>query len=73
MLKLMTLIAVIAAAAVAATAYTVPSSSSIDRADCPGKIVCPLTGELVCKDRCPLGKPQNEEQTLLPDCCRTSA
>ncbi len=25
-----------------------------DRADCPGKIKCPLTGELVCKDQCPL-------------------
>ena len=23
------------------------------RPDCPGKIVCPLTGELVCIDRCP--------------------
>ena len=25
-----------------------------ERADCPGKVVCPLTGEDVCKDRCPL-------------------
>jgi hypothetical protein len=25
------------------------------RADCPGQIVCPITGELVCIDRCPLG------------------
>jgi hypothetical protein len=24
------------------------------RADCPGKVVCPLTGEEVCKDQCPL-------------------
>ena len=23
-------------------------------ADCPGKIDCPLTGQEVCKDRCPL-------------------
>lgn len=23
------------------------------RPDCPGKIVCPQTGELVCRDRCP--------------------
>ncbi len=29
--------------------------SSSDRADCPGKIVCPLTGEVICADRCPLG------------------
>jgi hypothetical protein len=26
-----------------------------ERPDCPGKIICPLTGEPVCKDRCPLG------------------
>jgi len=24
------------------------------RPDCPGQIVCPVTGKLVCKDRCPL-------------------
>lgn len=24
------------------------------RADCPGTIVCPLTGEEICKDQCPL-------------------
>ncbi len=25
-----------------------------DRADCPGRIVCPLTGETVCRAQCPL-------------------
>lgn len=25
-----------------------------ERGDCPGKVVCPLTGEEVCKDQCPL-------------------
>lgn len=25
-----------------------------ERADCPGKVACPLTGEEVCKDQCPL-------------------
>lgn len=29
-------------------------SRASERADCPGKVVCPLTGEEVCKDRCPL-------------------
>jgi hypothetical protein len=24
------------------------------RSDCPGKVVCPLTGEEICKDQCPL-------------------
>jgi hypothetical protein len=27
-----------------------------DREDCPGQTICPLTGELVCIDRCPLNK-----------------
>ena len=56
MLKLMTPIALVVAIAVAATAYAVAFSSFTDRAGCPGKIVCPLTVELVCKDRFPLGK-----------------
>ncbi len=30
------------------------------RPDCPGKIVCPLTGEPVCKDRCPLARDLRE-------------
>lgn len=29
-----------------------------ERSDCPGKVVCPLTGEEVCKDRCPLAAKQ---------------
>ncbi len=28
---------------------------SAEREDCPGKIVCPITGELICADRCPAG------------------
>ena len=29
------------------------ASTKAERADCPGKITCPRTGELVCRDRCP--------------------
>ncbi len=29
------------------------ASANAERADCPGKIICPITGELVCRDRCP--------------------
>lgn len=32
-----------------------------DRPDCPGKVVCSLTGELVCRDRCPLIDPARED------------
>lgn len=35
---------------VAASSFAVGTA----RQDCPGKIICPLSGEEVCKDRCPL-------------------
>ncbi len=28
-------------------------AANTDRADCPGKIVCPQTGKLICRDKCP--------------------
>jgi len=56
--------------AIGATAYAAASARS-QRQDCPGKIICPLTGEPVCKDRCPLGGEIASEQTTdLPACCR---
>ena len=70
MLKLITPLALIAAATIAATAYAVSSSSPTDRPDCPGKIVCPLTGDLVCKDRCPLGTEQENVESVVPSCCK---
>lgn len=60
--------AVIAASSLGAIGL---ASQSTQRADCPGKIVCPLTGELVCKDRCPLGDQTAAEHSAeLPACCR---
>ncbi|MBI4576116.1 MAG: hypothetical protein HY722_07635 [Planctomycetes bacterium] len=38
------------------------------RADCPGRIVCPLTGALVCADQCPLG-PDKAREDAAPTCC----
>ncbi|MDP6478810.1 MAG: hypothetical protein QGI75_02065 [Phycisphaerales bacterium] len=53
------------------TAYAAATASP-ERPDCPGKIVCPLTGELVCKDRCPLGEKASDARTNeLPECCRS--
>jgi len=40
-----------------------------NRPDCPGLIECPLTGEPVCADRCPLGS-DSAESTRKPSCCR---
>ena len=42
--------------------------ASGDRSDCPGKIECPLTGELVCADRCPLAAGAAKRETA-PSCC----
>ncbi len=54
-----------------ATAYTV-SERQTERPDCPGKIVCPLTGEPVCKDQCPIGAQAVVKETPapLPSCCQ---
>jgi len=59
-------IAMLATVGLAVAAYAVNSRVSADRPDCPGKIVCPLTGQLVCKDRCPLGNNDSEK----PSCCQ---
>jgi len=31
------------------------------RADCPGKIECPLTGEVICRDQCPSVDPDRAD------------
>ncbi|MEE8153401.1 MAG: cation transporter [Phycisphaerales bacterium] len=61
-IELMTCIAAISLAPAAARAQ--------DRPDCPGKIICPLTGDLVCKDRCPLGV---NGAALTELCCAADA
>jgi hypothetical protein len=35
-------------------AYSVAVDATTTRPDCPGTIACPLTGEQVCADQCPL-------------------
>lgn len=39
------------------------------RADCPGLIECPLTGELICADQCPLNSGEAQDDAVAP-CCR---
>ena len=48
--------------ALAAPKSCCPSTSdkASMRADCPGTIICPLTGEEICKDKCPLCAKQAE-------------
>jgi len=46
----LTIVAVVALVGVASVALARVAGA---RADCPGKIVCPRTGELICRDKCP--------------------
>ena len=39
------------------------------RADCPGLIECPLTGDMICADECPL-QDGDEAKGDVPPCCR---
>ena len=49
-------------------AYAFAAGAEANRPECPGTIVCPLTGEIVCKDRCPVLANGAEEQPLS-SCC----
>ena len=40
------------------------------REDCPGKIICQITGEEICKDQCPLTKGATAEP-VGASCCGT--
>ena len=70
MLRRTVLIAMLAASVPAAGLALAAGSNN--RPDCPGKIICPLTGELVCKDRCPLGAQKHAGSADLPACCRNA-
>jgi hypothetical protein len=68
MMKRIAPVVVLLALGAGITAFA--TADRAERPDCPGKIVCPLTGEPVCKDRCPLGATAADETTPLPACCR---
>lgn len=68
--------AALAAAAALGGCASGERMASAERADCPGKIVCPLTGELVCIDRCPAGagaKPDVALAVAQPGSCCVAA
>jgi hypothetical protein len=50
---------------------TGPYVDSTDRPDCPGKIVCPLTGDVICADQCPLDEAREVSLAVAdaPPCC----
>ena len=52
----------VAIAGLVAVTSIVLARTVSERPDCPGKIVCPQTGERVCRDQCPTVDPSR------PDC-----
>ena len=44
------------------------ASTWAERSDCPGKVICPLTGQEVCKDRCPLTAKAEKTDPTRADC-----
>lgn len=62
------LLAVVTGGSVLAYGITRPSA---ERPDCPGTVVCPITGELVCRDECPLAKTAGATDAT-PACCRAT-
>ncbi len=55
---LLGLTAVVAIGIVVAVAA---GAAGMQRSDCPGKVTCPLTGEEVCKDKCPLASEVRDD------------
>ena len=39
------------------------------RTDCPGKIICPLTGQVICADQCPMASHATATAEV-PSCCK---
>jgi hypothetical protein len=53
----------------AATPEATMALMAAERADCPGKIVCPITGELICADQCPAGEADPVGAAGMRSCC----
>lgn len=41
------------------------------RSSCPGKIICPITGEAVCRDQCPLDGSATKVVARASCCAKT--
>ena len=53
MKKLAVVLCLVAIAVGGLTTYSLALASG-DGSTCPGKVVCPITGDEVCQDECPL-------------------
>ena len=62
---------------IVAVTSIVLAKTGAERPDCPGKIVCPQTGEQICRDKCPTADATRADcpgrivgQYLGSDICR---
>ncbi len=53
--------AIVSLVGFAAVTGIVLAQTRAERSDCPGKIVCPQTGELICRDKCPTADPDRRD------------
>ena len=67
-LTLTSLFGVLALGLVAAAYPLATPNTKAQRIDCPGKVVCPLTGEGVCKELCPLSAKASKTDLTRADC-----
>ncbi|MBI1367132.1 MAG: hypothetical protein GC162_00610 [Planctomycetes bacterium] len=63
------MIATIAGLLSAGAGWATQQTTDPTRPNCPGQIQCPLSGKLVCEDRCPLGTNDGDlTPTMRPPC-----
>lgn len=55
------MLAAVSIAGIVAVAGVVLAQSRTERLDCPGKITCPQTGEIICRDKCPTVDPNRAD------------
>lgn len=58
-----------AAALIGSSALAYALVSGDKREDCPGKIICPITGQEICKDQCPLIPTGEVPSPVGSACC----
>lgn len=46
----------------------IPLAFAGGSSSCPGTIICPVTGDEVCKDRCPLGEVARDDCPGVIEC-----
>ncbi len=69
LLTLAVLILIGGGVAIAASGTNDDALKDPNRADCPGLIECPLTGDMICADECPLNSAA-EADGDVPPCCK---